>query len=89
MSAPRLEFAHRDGPHWREAWTALERRGYSPEEVCQCCGEGWQYMGSIEVGVRWVAQFRHRHHPILAKRVYVELPCDAVPESVAAVGRAS
>jgi hypothetical protein len=78
-----MAFGHRDGEHWLEAWGALRHRaGHDPEEVCPCCGEGWQYMGSVQkaAGAKWAAQFRHRHYPYTGRRMYCELRLDSVPE---------
>ena len=80
----RLAFAYRDSEHWREAWGALiKRAGHDPDaEVCECCGEGWQYMGSVQKqdGGKWVAQFRHRHYPYTGQRMYSELRMETAPE---------
>ena len=83
-----MAFAHRDGAHWREAWAALKTRaGHDPAEVCECCGEGWQYMGSVETeGGKWAAQFRHRHYPYTGRRMTCQLRLDTEPESLEATG---
>jgi len=89
MSRPRLAFAHRDGAHWREAWDALKTRaGHEPGEVCECCGEGWQYMGSVQAvpGGKWTAQFRHRHYPYTGRRMNCQLRLETEPESLEATG---
>ena len=44
-------------------WEALPG---GPVAECQCCGEVWQYMGTVDGR----HEFRHRHHPATGKREY-------------------
>lgn len=71
----------REGPkpgtrEWRYAWSRLaeltadvDQAGYDEES-----GECWQYMGLGCFEGRWVHSFRHRHHPILQRRWYLNVP---------------
>ena len=53
-------------PEWDEAWRGLHERFGSVDEICPCCGEAWQYMGTVDGH----HEFRHRHHPETGERMY-------------------
>ena len=48
---------------WDRAWAVIARRYRDTACTCSCCGERWQYMGSVRYSapVGWAHQFRHRH----------------------------
>jgi len=56
---------------WDSVWALLlaETAG-DPAQLCRCCGEVWQYMGSYTNGADTVHEFRHRHSPITGRREY-------------------
>jgi hypothetical protein len=67
-----LILATPDSSLWHEAWTGLVARGFAVSQPCPCCGEDWQYMGTIvRQGQAIEHQFRHRHHPQTQARCYV------------------
>ena len=75
MSGPAMY--DRDDPRWHRAWNALRARLEAlqmgdPDDVCECCGEVWQYMGTDRHGF---SDFRHRHHPQTHERVYFKVRC--------------
>lgn len=75
---------------WDRAWAVIERRFRETACTCSCCGEGWQYMGSVRYAppLGWQHQFRHRHlcdDPDAAPaRAYLWAICPSPAEDMAA-----
>ena len=61
---------------WKYAWGRLVALTADRdwEALDEESGEVWQYMGVGCFEGRWVHSFRHRHHPILARRWYINVP---------------
>lgn len=67
MNDSGLRFLAPDNPELIRAWEQLDES--DPVRECDCCGEVWQYMGTVrDQHRRWVHQFRHRH--LNGERVY-------------------
>ena len=59
-----------DSRQLEAAWQLLPA---GPDAACACCGERWQYMGSVWDGRAALHTFRHRHHPGHLARVYADV----------------
>lgn len=70
------EGARADTREWRYAWRRLKALTADKdlEALDEETGEVWQYMGVGSFEGTWVHSFRHRHHPILKRRWYVNVP---------------
>lgn len=70
-SSIQLVFVDRDTPAWARVWALLQAdTGGDIAQPCGCCGEVWQYMGTVIEGTRTTHEFRHRHSPITTNREY-------------------
>lgn len=70
------EGARKGTREWKFAWGRLQELTADPDTIAfdEESGEAWQYMGVGCFEGRWVHSFRHRHHPILQRRWYVNVP---------------
>ena len=61
---------------WRYAWSRLVELTADVDLAAldEESGECWQYMGFGCFEGRWGHSFRHRHHPILKRRWYLNVP---------------
>lgn len=72
-----MAWVEQGDPEWERMWSALAERGEAIDVPDPDSGECWQYMGTVPVKGSWCHQFRHRCHPVLHSRQYVNLPASA------------
>jgi len=78
-------FLKRDSDEWNRAWEELAKspfnKGLKNPTIAHNQGEAWQYMGTYcNTDGEYIHNFRHRCHPVLNSRLYINIPVGDMSE---------